>query len=396
MKSLSVRIDTIEPSQTMLIAAKALQMKAAGLNLIDLSVGEPDFPTPANIKNAAKTALDNNQTKYTLNQGTIELRNAIAAKLKGDHSIDYSIDEIIVSTGAKQSIFNAIQVLIEEGDEVILPAPNYVSYKHMIKLAGGIVKEIPANEQTEFKLNIDLLNKAVSKRTKLLILCNPSNPTGAVYSFDELQQIAEFVLKYDLFVLTDEIYEKLVYDNLRFKSFASLGNEIKKRTVLINGFSKSYAMTGWRLGYAAAEKTIIEAMSKLQSHSTSNASTISQAAALEALTGDQSSVETMRLEFEKRRNFIYAAVNKLSGVSSTKPRGAFYIFPNVKNLIEGRLKITGIKDSAALAMFLLEKAKVAVVPGAAFGAEGYLRISYSNSIENLSEGIKQIEDAINL
>jgi aspartate aminotransferase len=392
--NISDRINALQTSTTMDIAAKSIEMKSNGIDLIDLSVGEPDFPTPEHIKLAAKRALDNNQTKYTLNVGTLELRQAIAKKLLYDNNLQYSPGEIVVSTGAKQSLFNAIQVLVNEGDEVIVPTPTYVSYIQMIKLAGGIAGTVPTKEADQFKLKPEILLENITPKTKLLILCNPSNPTGTVYSPRELKDLAQIIVDKKLFVLSDEIYEKLIYDFLEFRSIASFNDEIKKRTVVVNGFSKSYSMTGWRIGYAAAEEEIMKNMAKLQSHSTSNASSISQAAALEALSASQEIVEFMRNKFEIRRDFIFTEINKIPGLSAIKPEGAFYLFVNVSELLNKQLNGYNFSTSSDLVIYLLEEAKVSTVPGTAFGAEGFIRISYANSMENLMSAVAKINQAV--
>ncbi|PKL83271.1 MAG: aspartate aminotransferase [Ignavibacteriae bacterium HGW-Ignavibacteriae-3] len=378
----------------MKIAAQAMEMKALGEKIIDLSVGEPDFPTPDNIKNAAKSALDLNHTRYTLNQGTIELRNAIVKKLKNKNGVDYLPEETIVSAGAKQSIFNAVQSLVNDGDEVIYASPYYVSYPEMVTLANGRSVVIKTGEAQNFLLTPSQLEEAITPSSKLLILNYPCNPTGSCYTKNELSSIAEIVLKNNLYVISDEIYENLLYDDKEFVCFASLDGEIKKRTVVVNGFSKSYAMTGWRIGYGAGPANIISAMNKIQSHSTSNASSISQAAALEALNGPQSFIQEMRLEYAKRRDFIYEQLKSIEGVTSHKPAGAFYLLPNISNYFKRSHQLFRIENSFDLAMYLLHEAKVATVPGSSFGAEGYIRISYSTSMENLKEAAARIKYAL--
>lgn len=385
----SEKINAVGDSTTMKIAQKAIEMKKAGIDLIDLSVGEPDFPTPDNIKNAAKLALDKNLTKYTVNSGIIELREAIANKLFIDHNLKYSPNEIIVSTGAKQSIFNAIQVLIEIDDEVIMANPNYVSYEQIINFAGGKTIKINTSEKDGFIIDSRKLADAITEKTKMLILCNPSNPTGSVHLKNDLKKIAEVIEDKNIFVLVDEIYEKLIYDGISFQSFPALSSKIKDKTILINGFSKSYAMTGWRLGFAAANSEIISAMNKLQSHSTSNASTISQYAAIEALSGDQSFIKKMRDEFEFRRNFLHAEFEQLTNQKIYKPLGAFYFFLNLNKYL-GK---NGIDTSFDFASYLLEKHRIAVVPGAGFGLDGYIRISYANNMDILQKSIERFEKA---
>ena len=390
----SKRVNKIGVSPTMRIAAQAKEMLANGEDLIDLSVGEPDFPTPQNVKDAAKRAIDNNETKYTVNQGRYDLREAIAKKLKIENGLDYTPNEIIVSTGAKQSLYNAVQSLVHDGDEVIFTSPYYVSYPEMVTLAHGKSVVIPTTEETGFNMTPDQLSKAITSSTKLLIMSYPTNPTGACYNKKELEAIAAIVEEKKLFVLSDEIYENLIYDNNKFVSFASLGEEIKRRTIVVNGFSKSYAMTGWRIGYAAGQEEFIKAMNKIQSHSTSNASSISQAAGLEALNGPQDFIPMMRNEFERRRNFVYEQLCSIKGIKCFKPKGAFYVFPNVESYFGKSTSVFRIEHSFDLAMYLLHEAKVATVPGSGFGAEGHLRLSYSTSMENLKEGLKRIKEAL--
>ena len=390
----SKRVNKIGVSPTMKIAAQAKEMLANGEDLIDLSVGEPDFPTPQNVKDAAKRAIDNNETKYTVNQGRYDLREAIAKKLRTENGLDYSPNEIIVSTGAKQSLYNAVQSLVHDGDEVIFTSPYYVSYPEMVTLAHGKSVVIPTTEETDFNMTPDQLLNAITPSTKLLIMSYPTNPTGACYNKKELEALARIVEEKRLIVLSDEIYENLIYDKNKFVSFASLGKEIKKRTIVVNGFSKSYAMTGWRIGYASGQEEFIKAMNKIQSHSTSNASSISQAAALEALNGPQDFIPMMRDEFERRRNFVYEQISSIKGIKCFKPKGAFYLFPNVESYFGRSTSVFRIEHSFDLAMYLLHEAKVATVPGSGFGAEGHLRLSYSTSMENLEEGLKRIKEAL--
>ncbi len=378
----------------MKVAQQAIEMKARGEDIIDLTVGEPDFPTPQNIKEAAIKAINNNFTKYTVNTGAIQLREAIVKKLFKDHGLSYSANQIIVSTGAKQSVFNAIQSIVFDGDEVITSSPFYVSYPEMVKIAGGVNIILPTTEETGFKLTPQKLKDAITPKTKLFILCNPSNPTGTAYTQKELEEFSEIFEGGNFYLLTDEIYEKLVYDNFKFFSVAQLSEKIKSKTVIVNGHSKSYSMTGWRLGYAAAPEELVSAMNKYQSHSTSATSSISQAAGIEALLGQQITVEESRIEFEKRRNFFHAGLTSIEGISCYKPQGAFYLFPNVSKLFGKTAGETKINNSIDLAMFLLADAKVATVPGSAFGSEGYLRMSYSTSLQNLEEGIKRIKNSI--
>jgi aspartate/methionine/tyrosine aminotransferase len=390
----SERVNRIIESPTMKVAAEAKKMASEGENVIDLSVGEPDFPTPQNIKDAAIKAINENHTRYTINAGTVELRKAIAAKFKRDNNLDYNINEIIASNGAKQSLFNAIHSIVYTEDEVIIPAPYWVSYPEMVNLAHGKPVIIPTDESTGFKITPQQLKNAITPHTKVLILCNPSNPTGSAYSKEELEAIAEIVEKESFYIISDEIYEKLMYDNFEFICFASLSDELKKRTVIINGVSKSYSMTGWRIGYAAGPEHIIKGINKIQSHSTSNASSISQYATVEALCGPQDAIEEMRREFERRRNYLYDEIVSIEGITCYKPEGAFYLFPNVSKYFHKSTEVLRVENSFDLSMYLLYEAKVATVPGSAFGAEGYIRISYATSMENLIEAVSRVREAL--
>jgi len=391
---ISERVNRISISSTMMVAAEAKSMKSEGIDVIDLSVGESDFPTPENIKAAAKKAIDNDQTKYTVNSGMVELRLAIAEKYKRENNLSYSPDEIIVSNGAKQSLFNAIQSTVSFDDEVIIPAPYWVSYPEMIKLANGIPVIVNCTEENSFKLTPEALKKAVTPNTKVLILCNPSNPTGAAYTKDELHSLAQVIENGSYYIIADEIYEKLVYDDFKFVSFASISDSLKKRIIIINGVSKAYAMTGWRIGYAAGPEHIILGMNKIQSHSTSNACSISQYAAMEAITGSQTAIEMMRTEYKKRRDYLYEELISISGIRCHKSEGAFYLFPNFSKYFHKSTNVLQVENSFDLSMYLLYEGKVAVVPGSAFGAEGFIRISYSTSMEKLIEAVRRIKAAL--
>ena len=390
----SERVNRIIESPTMQVAAEAKKMSSQGINVIDLSVGEPDFPTPQNIKEAAIRAINENHTKYTLNAGTVELRKAIASKFKRDNGVDYNINEIIVSNGAKQSLFNAIHSIVYTNDEVIFPAPYWVSYPEMVSLAHGKSVIVPTDESTGFKITPKQLKEAITPNTKVLILCNPSNPTGSAYTKAELEAIGEIVEKESFYVISDEIYEKLVYDDYEFVCFAALSEEIKERTIIINGVSKAFAMTGWRIGYAAGPEQVIKGINKIQSHSTSNASSISQFATVEALCGTQKAIEEMRWEFEKRRNYLYNEITAIEGITCYKPEGAFYLFPNISAFFHKSTDVLKIEHSFDLSMYLLYEAKIATVPGSAFGSEGYIRLSYATSMENLIEAVSRLKEAL--
>ena len=393
---ISKRVRAIKPSPTLVIDAKAKQLKQQGENIINFGPGEPDFDTPDHIKDAAIKAINEGYTKYLPVGGTPELKKAICDKLKRDNGLDYLPQEIIVSCGAKHSIYNLFQTIIDEGDEIIIPAPFWVSYTDMVVLAGGKPVIINAQDKTGFKITSKQVEDAISKNTKAIIINSPSNPTGAAYSAQELSEIAQVCLKHNLLIIADDIYEKLVYDNFKFTSVASISKEAKEATIVINGVSKAYAMTGWRIGYAAGRKEIIDGMAKVQSQSTSNPTSISIKAAAQALNGSQEPVETMRKEFEKRRNFIVERLNKIEGLKCLKPQGAFYVFPNVESILGASFKGVKIETDAQLADFLLDEAKVATVPGSAFGADGYIRLSYAASLENIKEGTDRIEKALGL
>ncbi|MCD6231116.1 pyridoxal phosphate-dependent aminotransferase [Candidatus Aerophobetes bacterium] len=392
--SVSKRLSLVGSSPTLAITAKAKKMKQQGIDIIGFGAGEPDFDTPLHIKEAAKKALDEGFTKYTPASGIKELKEAICRKFKEDNNLDFSPEEILISCGAKHSIFNAILALCDEGDEVILPSPYWVSYPEMIKVAGAKAVILQTTPKENFKITPQKLEEAITEKTKLLILNTPSNPTGMVYTKDELLSISNILVKRGIWCISDEIYEKIIYDGKEHISIASLGPEIKKLTIVINGVSKSYSMTGWRIGYAAGPKEVIKAMSNLQSHSTSNPASVSQRGALAALEGSQESLNYMVSEFCKRRDYIVKRLNSIENISCLKPAGAFYVFPDVSRIIGERFGEERIEDSFSLAEILLTRARVAVVPGSAFGAEGYLRLSYATSMENISEGLERIEEFI--
>ena len=389
------RVKEIGASPTMMVAAEAKKLKSEGVDVIDLSMGEPDFHTPNSIKAAGINAIEENRTRYTLNQGTNELRTAISAKLKRDNNLDYNLNEIIVSSGAKQSVYNSILATVNPGDEVIIPAPYWVSYPAMVSLAGGKNVVIETYENTGFKVTAKQLEAAITPKTKMLILCNPSNPTGSAYSKKELEALAEIVMKNNFYVLSDEIYEKLVYDDFQFVSFASLDPEIKKKTILVNGISKTYAMTGWRIGYTAGPENIVNAINKIQSHTTSHASSISQHAAIEAVAGPQYVIHEMLEEFRNRREYFYNELTSIKGITCYKPEGAFYLFPNISKYLHTKSDVLKVENSFDFAMHLLYDAHIAAVPGSAFGSEGYLRMSYATSMDHLHEAIFRLKKTLN-
>lgn len=391
---ISEKVNQIGISPTLKITTKAKVMKAEGIDVVDLSVGEPDFPTPSNVKEAGIQAIEENFTKYTENEGIPALKEAIINRMMEGHGLSYSKDEVIVSSGAKSSLYHLIQALINEGEEVIIPAPYWVTYPHAVSLAKGKAVIIPTKEENGFLLTADQVRSAISPATKALILNNPSNPTGAAYQRHELEALADIVIEEDIFVIADEIYENIVYDNFRFMSFASLGEEIKKKTIIINGVSKSYSMTGWRIGYALGPAEIINGMAKIQSHSTSNPCSISQKASLEALKGPQHEVSKMTSEFQRRRNYVLMRLQTIPDTSCHKPQGAFYLFPNFSAYYEKEFGGIQIRNSYGLAYYLLKEAKVAIVPGDAFGADDYIRISYATSMENLEKGVDRIIQAL--
>jgi aspartate aminotransferase len=391
----SKRVESIGESATMKIAGKAIEMKRNGEDIIDFSAGEPDFPTPDNIKEAAKKALDLNQTKYSANAGLYELRQAVSNKILREYSADIPASSIIISTGAKQALLNTVLALIDPGDEVIIPAPYYVSYPEMVKLAGGIPVIANTSQENSFKLQPGELEAAITPNTKAFIICNPCNPTGTAYTFDELKALADILTKNNIYVISDEVYEKLIYDGLPFASFISAAKGMEDRVVIINGVSKAYAMTGWRIGYAACkDKRVFSACDKLQSHITSGACTISQYAALEALTGDQSSVEIMSKEFEARRDYVFGRIQNMPAVTCCKPQGAFYIFPNISELIKQHSKPDTFFNSATFCQYILHKSGTVLVPGSGFGYEDFFRLSFSSSIENLGKGIDRIVNCL--
>jgi aspartate aminotransferase len=391
MIKLSKRAAGIQASPTLAITAKAKKLKAEGKDVLAFGAGEPDFDTPDHIKQAAIAAINAGFTKYTPSAGTDELRSAIAAKLKKDNGIEVTPAQVVVSNGAKHSLQNAFYALLNDGDEVIIPSPYWVSYPEMVKLAGGVPVIVETKEADEFRLSPQALEAAITPRTRVLVLCSPSNPTGSMYHETHLRALLDTVAKRDLVVISDEIYEKLIYAGAKHVSFASLSEDALARTVTVNGLSKSASMTGWRIGYAAGPVELMKAIDNLQSHSASNPVSISQKAALAAFVGDQAPVERMRAEFEKRRNVMVAGLNAIDGVSCIMPEGAFYAFPNVSQHFGKQLGGKLIKDSTDFAALFLDEDLVAVVPGTDFGAPDYIRFSYATDLATIEKGLARLK-----
>ena len=382
------RMDRLSESITIAITTLSRELKESGKDVLSFSAGEPDFGTPQVIKDAAIKAMDNNETRYTAVEGTPACRKAIAGKLKRDNGIDYDVSEIIISVGAKHSLFNIFQAGIEEGDEVIIPAPYWVTYPELVKYSGGTVVEIITTDKSNFKITPEQLKNAITSKSKMLVLTTPSNPTGSVYTKEELTALAEVLKDTNITVISDEMYEKLVYDGSTFTAVASISDDMMKRTVTVNGLSKSVAMTGWRFGYLASkDKAFVKAMKKLQSQSTSNINSITQGAAIVALDGKaDDDIETMRVEFEKRRDIAVTLMNSIDGLSVSLPDGAFYLFVNIQALTN---------DSMQFSKDLLADVGVAVVPGVAFGLEGYFRLSFATDEATIRDGISRIKRFVN-
>ena len=394
MSILSNRARSLRPSPTLAINAKAKSMQAQGIHVVSFGAGEPDFDTPQNIKQAAKKAIDDGFTKYTPVGGTDDLKDAIIKKFQRDSGLTYKRSEIMVSCGGKHSFYNLAQAVFDQGDEVIVPAPYWVSYPPMVALADATPVIVETTEKNEFKITPEELKKAVTPKTKALIINSPSNPTGSAYTKKELEKIAEMAISKNFFVISDEIYEKIVYDGFQFTSIASLSDEMKKKTIIVHGVAKTYAMTGWRIGYTAGSEEIISAMNNIQSQSTSNPTSIAQKASVEALIGPQNEVEKMVSAFAQRRNYVVDRLNKIPGVSCYKPVGAFYVFPNFSSYYGKSYQGKKIENSTLLADYFLDVAKVAVVPGVEFGADPFERLSYATSIEDIKEGLNRIEEAL--
>ena len=388
MSIVSNSLKRIKPSPTIAVTSKAREMRAAGKDVIGLGAGEPDFDTPDNIKEAAIQAIKKGDTKYTAVDGTPILKKAIQGKFKRENNISYELDQISVGTGGKQVLYNVFMATLNPGDEVIIPAPYWVSYPDMVLLAGGTPKIVKCSEENEFKITPEQLKKAISKKTKWLIINSPSNPTGSCYTKKEIENLSKVLIgNKHVFILSDDIYEHITYDNFKFFTIAQI-DTLKDRTLTMNGVSKSYSMTGWRIGYGAGPKDIIKAVAKIQSQSTTNPSSISQAAAVEALNGTQDFIKTRSDSFKERRDFVVKTLNSINGLSCLKPSGAFYVFPNCKKLLGDKTKLKTDKEFVEK---LLDKAEVAVVQGSAFGLDGYFRISYATSMDNLKKALDRIK-----
>lgn len=392
---ISERASRVKPSPTLAMDSKAKEMASKGIDIVNFGVGEPDYDTPDYIKDAAVKALKDGFTKYTPVGGILELKDAIIAKFASDNKLNYTRENILVSCGAKHSLYNIAQALYNSGDEVLIPSPYWVSYPDQVLLNDAVPVFIETLEKDNFMLDPDMLKSKITKKTKALILNSPSNPTGLTYNKKTLEDIADIALKNDLYVISDEVYEKLVYDGTEHISIASFGEEIKNKTILVNGLSKSHSMTGWRIGFAAGAKDIIQAMTNIQSQSTSNPTSIAQKAAVAALTGDQKFITMMRDEFDKRRTHLVKRLNSIDGISCITPNGAFYAFPNVSRLY-GRKTPDGkiINSSLDFAVYLLEFAKIALVHGGAFGSDDHIRISYAISMDNINKGLDRLEEAV--
>jgi aspartate aminotransferase len=391
---LSVRAQRLQPSATLTITAKAKALKSQGVDVIGFGAGEPDFDSPDHVKEGAIRAINQGMTKYTGVGGIDELKDAIIHRLKEDHNLEYERSEIIVSVGAKHTLYNVAQVLFESGDEVIIPAPYWVSYPEQIKLAEATPVILDTKESEGFKINPQDLENHINSNTRALILNYPSNPTGATYNEEELRAIVDVAMDAGLIIISDEIYEKIIYNGIKHVPVASLGKDIKKSTILVNGVSKTYSMTGWRIGYAAGDKEVISAMSKLQGQSTSNPTSISQWAAVAAFTGPHQIIEDRTKEFEQRKNYIVEKLNDIPEISCFSPQGAFYVFPNISGYFGKAFNGKVIKDSLDFTEFILEEAKVAVVPGVAFGSDDHVRISYATSMDDIIKGMERITEAV--
>ena len=391
---ISNRCKGISPSPTLAIDSKAKAMKKSGIDVVGFGAGEPDFDTPQYIRDAAKKALDEGMTRYTPSSGTLELRKAICDKLLRDNNLNYTPDQIVVSNGAKHSLFNICQAILDPGDEVLIPGPFWVSYPELVQIAGGMPVMVPGHEDNDFLVTADDMKAYLTPHTKAIIINSPNNPNGCVWTREMLLGIAKFAVENQLYVISDEIYEKLVYDGQQHVSIASLGDDIKEQTLVVNGFSKAYAMTGWRLGYCAGPTHVMKAISALQSHATSNPNSIAQYAGLVALSGGDDIIAAMVHEFDMRRQHIVERINSIPGLSCRMPKGAFYVMMNISKMIGASLDDKVIRSSTDFAELLLEQAKVAVVPGLGFGSDNHVRLSYATSLSNIDRGLDRIEQFV--
>jgi aspartate aminotransferase len=394
MMRLSERSKAIKPAVTLALAAKAQVMRAEGIDLVNFTAGEPDFDTPQRIKDAAVQALKKGMTKYTDIRGIIPLRQAIAEKYKREYDFDYHRDQVLVSCGGKHALYNLLQALLNPGDEVVIPSPYWVSYSDMTLLAGGVPRIVPTKEEDGFRLTPEQLAAALTPKTRIFILNSPSNPTGAAYHREELEALSRVLERHDCLVISDDIYEKIVYDHFHFDSIAALNPKLRERTLITNSVSKTYAMTGWRIGYALGPQEIIAAAGNIQSQSTSNATSIAQAGALEALQGAQDEVEVMAREFQKRRDLIVERMNRIPGFRCFNPQGAFYVFPNVSSLFGKTFKGKKLGSAADVVEYFLEEARVLAVPGEDFGSSENIRFSYATSLEEIEKGCERIAAAV--
>lgn len=394
VKPISKIAAAIAPSATLAISAKAKQMKAEGIDVVNFGVGEPDFNTPENVKEAGIQAIRDNKTRYTPAAGIIELRRAVCKRMKEDLGLDYEPSQVVVASGAKHSVYLALMVCCDPGDEVVVAAPYWLSYAEMIRMAGAIPVEVRAQASANFKITAEQLEAAITDKTKMFMLNSPSNPTGMVYTKEELEALASVCEKHGIYVLADDIYCNLVYDGIEYTSMASVSPAMKEQCIVVNGVSKSYSMTGWRVGYTLSNETVAKAMSSYASHSTGAPATMAQWAAVESLEGEQASVELMRQQFEQRRNHLVERMNKIEGVSCIKPQGAFYVMMDMSNFVGKTMYGKVIKDDADFAALFLEKALVATVPCTAFAAPNFLRWSYATSMENIDKGLDRLEKFI--
>ena len=391
---LAERVNVIKASATIAINEKAIKMRAQGIDVISFAVGEPDFDTPENIKKAAVDAIESGFTKYTAVAGIAELKEAIAEKFHNDNGLTYKPSQISVSCGAKHALYNIAQVLWDKGDEVIIPAPYWVSYTDQVILTGATPVIFDTSNFENFAISRDNLKALITPRTRAILINSPSNPTGKVYNRSELEIIGQLAVENDLLIISDEIYEKILYDDTEFVSIAALGNEIQQRTITVNGVSKAYAMTGWRIGYAAGPEKIIQAMNKIQGQATSSTNSIAQKASIAALSGPQTQIDNMRREYQKRRDYVVNELNAIEGIDCSIPSGAFYAFPNVSKLYGLKYGDRVITDSVGFCAYILDETQVALVPGLAFGTDDFVRISYATSMENIKTGMGRIKLAV--